>query len=92
MDSKTYIKTQRSQNSKNNLRKKNKVGGFNEFKTWYQFTIITTLWEQHKGRHAEQKGEARSQPEFYSQPISDKCAKVIQQKKEPFFQQILLEQ
>lgn len=78
MDSKIYIKMQMKQNSKNNLRKKNKAGGFNDFKTRYQLTIISTVWKQHKGRHVQQKGEAKSQPMFYRQPISDKCAKVIQ--------------
>ena len=72
---------QRNQNSRNTLRKKNKAGGFNDFKTWYQLTIISTVQKQHKGRHTEKKGEARSQHMFYCQPISDKCAKVIQKKK-----------
>ena len=34
---------QRNQNSRNTLRKKNKAGGFNDFKTWYQLTIISTV-------------------------------------------------
>lgn len=74
------------------LRKKNKVEGLIDFKTYHKATVFKTVWDWHNDRHRDQQSRTEgleTNLSIYSQMIFDKGAKNL--RKEESFQQMILE-
>lgn len=82
-----------SQNSQNNFEKGNKVSEHTvpNFKTYYQTTVIMTLWYWHKDRYIKQWNRTKStdSPYIFGQVIFNKGERENQWRKELSFHQMV---